>query len=189
MLEDGLIEGVLTPDQIASLPESREGVKKHWDDLLKQNVHVLSIIDPGYPECLRNALGESAPVLLLCLGNLELLNRVSVGFCGSREASEKGIATARDCAALLATDKVNIVSGFAAGVDMNAHCAALAASGATTVVLAEGILRFRVKKEIRDLWGDTRTPWSASSARTFHGASPTRCRETRQSAACQERWF
>ncbi len=57
---------------------------------------------------------------------------------------------------------------------MNAHCAALAAGGATTVVLAEGILRFRVKKEIRDLWDDSRTlvvrefgpnlPWSVSHA-------------------------
>lgn len=174
MLEDSLIEGVLTPDQIASLPDSRERVKRHWDDLLKHNVHALSIIDPGYPECLRNALGESAPVLLLCLGNLELLNRVSVGFCGSREASEKGLATARDCARLLAAGQINIVSGFAAGVDMNAHCAALAAGGTTTVVLAEGILRFRVKREIRDLWDDTRTlvvsefgpnlPWSVSLA-------------------------
>jgi DNA processing protein len=174
MLEDGLIEGVLTPDQIASLPESRERVKRHWEDLLKHNVHVLSIIDPGYPECLRSALGESAPVLLLCLGNLELLNRVSVGFCGSREASDKGMATARDCATVLANYKINIVSGFAAGVDMNAHRAALGAAGTTTVVLAEGILRFRVKKEIRDLWDESRVlvvsefgpnlPWSVSHA-------------------------
>ena len=58
---------------------------------------------------------------------------------------------------LLAGNKINIVSGFAAGVDMNAHRAALAAGGTTTVVLAEGILRFRVKKEIRDLWDENRT--------------------------------
>src|ERR1019366_9236521 len=104
----------------------------------------------------------------------ELLKHVSVGFCGSREASEKGMATARDCAMLLSNDNVNIVSGFAAGVDMNAHRAALAAGGTTTIVLAEGILRFRVKKEIRDVWDDSRTlvvsefgpnlPWSVSHA-------------------------
>ena len=174
VLEDRLIEGVLTPAQIAVLPESRERVKKHWDDLLRHNVRVLSIIDPDYPESLRNAMGESAAVLLLCQGNLELLRSVSVGFCGSREASEKGMATARDSATLLAHDKINIVSGFAAGVDMNAHKAALAAGGTTTVVLAEGILRFRVKKDIRDLWDETRTlvvsefgpnlPWSVSRA-------------------------
>jgi DNA processing protein len=84
------------------------------------------------------------------------------------------MATARDCAMLLSNDNVNIVSGFAAGVDMNAHRAALAAGGTTTIVLAEGILRFRVKKEIRDVWDDSRTlvvsefgpnlPWSVSHA-------------------------
>jgi len=122
---------------------------------------------------------------LLCLGNFELLNHVSVGFCGSREASDKGMATARDAATLLANDKINIVSGFAAGVDMNAHRAALAAGGTTTVVLAEGILRFRVKKDISDLWDEARTlvvsefgpnlPWSVSHAmqrnRTICGLS------------------
>jgi len=174
VMEDRLIKSVLTPAQIAALPECRDRVRRHWHELLKHNVRMLSIIDTDYPEGLRDALGESAPVLLLCLGNVELLQRVSVGFCGSREASEKGMSTARDSATLLANDKINIVSGFAAGVDMNAHRAALAAGGTTTVVLAEGILRFRVKKDIRDLWDDSRTlvvsefgpnlPWSVSHA-------------------------
>jgi DNA processing protein len=185
VLEEHLIESILTPDQIAALPECRERIQRHWDELLNHNVRVLSILDPDYPEGLSAALGESAPVLLLCLGNLELLKHVSVGFCGSREASEKGISTARDSATLLVRDQINIVSGFAAGVDMNAHRAALAAGGTTTVVLAEGILRFRVKKDIRDLWDDSRTlvvsefgpnlPWSVSRAmqrnRTICGLS------------------
>lgn len=174
VMQDRLLESVLTPAQIAALPECKERVKRHWDELLKHNVRVLSIIDPEYPESLRKTLGESAPVLLLCLGDLELLKHVSVGFCGSREASAKGMATTRDSAMLLANDKINIVSGFAAGVDMNAHRAALAAGGTTTIVLAEGILRFRVKREIRDVWDSSRTlvvsefgpslPWSISHA-------------------------
>ena len=172
--EGRLMDGVLTPAQIAALPECRDRVQRHWDDLLKQNVRVISIIDAQYPVGLRNALGESAPVLLLCLGNIELFNSLSVGFCGSREASEKGITTARDSATLLSAEKINIVSGFAAGVDMSAHRAALVAGGTTTVVLAEGILRFRVKKDIRDVWDESRTlvvsefgpnlPWSVSHA-------------------------
>ena len=174
VVESRLLESVLTPAQIAALPECRERVRLHWDELVKQNVRALSIIDADYPEGLRTALGESAPVLLLCLGNLELLKYTSVGFCGSREASEKGMATARESATLLAQDKINIVSGFASGVDMNAHRAALMAGGTTTVVLAEGILRFRIKKEIRDVWDEARTlvvsefgpnlPWSVSHA-------------------------
>lgn len=185
LLDDRLTREALTASQVAALPTSRERVKHHWDELLKKEVRVLSIVDSAYPVALKQALGEDAPVLLLCIGNLELLKKTSVGFCGSREATDKGIATARDSADLLARDGINIVSGFAAGVDMNAHRAALAAGGTTTVVLAEGILRFRIKREIRDDWDEQRTlvvsefgpnlPWSVSHAmqrnRTICGLS------------------
>lgn len=174
VMENRLIESVLTPAQIAALPECRDRVKHHWDELVRHDVQVLSIIDSDYPEALRLTLGDAAPVLLLCRGNIELLKSISVGFCGSREASEKGIGTARDSATLLANESINIVSGFAAGVDMNAHRAALVAGGTTTVVLAEGILRFRLKKDIRDVWDESRAlvvsefgpnmPWTISNA-------------------------
>lgn len=166
----------LTEAQLAALPACREKMERQWDELSVKGIHAFSIADAGYPARLRTLLGDDAPVVLLCQGNLSLLQSAGVGFCGSREATEKGIATARDTAALLAAERVNVVSGYAAGVDMNAHCAALAAGGTTTVVLAEGILRFRVKREIRDLWDPGRTlvvsefganlPWSVSHAMT-----------------------
>jgi hypothetical protein len=43
VIEDRLIKGVLTPAQIAALPECRDRFKRHWDELLKQNVSMLSI--------------------------------------------------------------------------------------------------------------------------------------------------
>ena len=59
---------------------------------------------------------------------------------------------------------------------MNAHCAALRVGGSTTVVLAEGIMRFRLKSEIREWWDPGRAlavsefganlPWSVSHAMT-----------------------
>ncbi len=184
-LDEDLLRETLTAPQVAALPASRERVKRHWDELSKRNIHALPIVDPAYPVALKHTLGEEAPVLLLCLGNLELLHKESVGFCGSREATEKGLATAWDSADLLAREGINIVSGFASGVDMNAHRAALAAGGTTSVVLAEGILRFRVKREIKDEWDEARTvvvsefgpnlPWSVGHAmqrnRTICGLS------------------
>jgi DNA processing protein len=174
LMDKDLLSDALTPSQMEHLPESRERVKRHWDDLHRKEVQILSIVDRNYPMALKKTLGEQSPVLLLCVGNLELLRLPSVGFCGSREASEKGIKVASDCASLLAHERINVVSGYAAGVDMNAHRAALAAGGTTTVVLAEGILRFRVKNEIKAHWDDRRTliisefgpnlPWRVSNA-------------------------
>lgn len=185
LLDDSLLREALTATQVAALPTSRERAKRHWDELSKKNIQAISILDPSYPEGLKQALGEEAPLLLLCIGHLELLKKTSVGFCGSREATERGLATTWDSADLLAREGINIVSGFAAGVDMNAHRAALATGGTTTVVLAEGILRFRIKKDIRREWDQQRTlvvsefgpdlPWSVSHAmrrnRTICGLS------------------
>lgn len=185
LLDESLTREALTGPQAAALPQSRERAQRSWDELSAKSVHALSIIDPAYPADLKTSLGERAPLLILCIGNAKLLAAASVGFCGSREATEKGMTTARQSAQMLAHESINIVSGFAAGVDMNAHRAALAAGGTTTIVLAEGILRFRVKREIADEWDDKRTlvvsefgpnlPWSVGHAmqrnRTICGLS------------------
>ena len=175
---DGNLEGatasVLSPEQLAKLPECRKRAENEYEDLRRSGTHVLAIGDFRYPISLMRKLGNSAPLLLLCRGNLDLLNSPSVGFCGSRSASEKGLAAARDSAFSLAHAKVNVVSGYAAGVDLKAHEAALDAGGTTTVVLAEGLLRFKIKKDIRRVWDETRTlvisefgakgPWSVGNA-------------------------
>ena len=69
---------------------------------------------------------------------------------------------------------MNIVSGYAAGVDMAAHRAALECGGTTVLVLCEGILNFNIKKEFKHIWDWERIavvseflpgiPWSVRNA-------------------------
>jgi putative DNA methylase len=106
---------------------------------------------PGYPSRLSRLLGSKAPPVLFAIGNPRLLETPSVGFSGSRNASEKGLHIAREAATQLGKRGVNIVSGYAKGVDLNAHVAALLSGGTTTIVLAEGITHFRAKSEIKRL--------------------------------------
>lgn len=165
---------VLSEQQLSEYEGRRVAAEAQCEELRRNGVHLIAITDPIYPQSIISKLGDEAPLLLLCRGNLNLLQTVSVGFCGSRAASEKGLTAAWDSAFLLAKQRVNIVSGFAAGVDMNAHRAALSAGGTTTIVLAEGMLRFRIKKEIKDDWDDERIlvvsefgtskPWSVGHA-------------------------
>jgi DNA processing protein len=66
------------------------------------------------------------------------------------------------------------VSGGAKGVDIAAHKTALTHGGTTTVVLAEGILQYRMRHELRDIFDPARTlvvseffpedPWIAGRA-------------------------
>jgi DNA processing protein len=119
-------------------------------------------------------LNNRAPVLLFARGNLDLFEKPSLGFCGSRKASEKGLKAAWDIADQMARRGVNIVSGYASGVDMTTHKTALETGGSTTIVLAEGILNFKIKKVIKELFDESRIlvlseflprlPWSVRNA-------------------------
>lgn len=112
----------------------------------------IAIDDPEYPSVLNSAMGSKAPKTLSYAGNLGLLKLPSVGFCGSRKASEQGLAAARDCASQAADLGIAVVSGNAAGVDVEAHFHALANGGSTILVLPEGIENFRIRKVLQPVW-------------------------------------
>lgn len=117
----------------------------------------LSPGDQAYPASFHALFGGLLPPDIWFAGNLSLLETKSVGFCGSRNATEGGLQVAADCARQLSERQVTVISGYAPGVDMTSHEAALASGGATIVVLAEGIDNFRIKKTIKDVWDWART--------------------------------
>lgn len=103
------------------------------------------------------ALPPTAPPILFTRGASLLLSRPGVGFCGSREATERGVAVARDLADQLAARGITSVSGGARGVDTAAHVAALGGGGATVIVLAEGIDAWSPRTALRDAIDPART--------------------------------
>lgn len=168
-----LLKTRLTADQFSRFVADK-GTPALAQSLKDEDVRLLSAADVDYPQVLRETLKGKAPPLIYCRGNIELLSAAAVGFCGSRKASQKGLETAHDCADQLARHGLNIVSGYAAGVDTTAHIAALAAGGTTSIVLPEGILQFRLKKEFQQVWDWNRaivisqfeptSPWSVHNA-------------------------
>lgn len=104
-------------------------------------------VPPGnLPEQLRGALGGHK---LYGLGQLGLLESRCLGLCGSRDASASALQWAYDFGREAATQGIVVVSGYARGVDREAHKGALEAGGATIAVLPEGIQNFRVVRELR----------------------------------------
>lgn len=98
----------------------------------------------GYPAILASM--RQAPPVLFYQGNVNLLGIRSIGICGSRDASSQGLSAVRACSEEVARCGLVVVSGYARGVDTEAHAAALDAGGCTVMVLAEGIARFRAKR-------------------------------------------
>lgn len=109
---------------------------------------------PDYPDRL-TATDPVVPPVLFGYGRTDLLHTKGVAFGGSRNASEAGLRIATACSSQLAKAGINVVSGYANGVDLSSHRAALAAGGTTTFVLAEGILRFKPKADVSKLLDDT----------------------------------
>ncbi len=146
------ISPFLSKDQVSAFIQQDDSHDKKAEQLEELGASFVSIVAAEYPGLLRELLGDDAPPLLTLVGNSNLLDDPSVGFCGARNASELGIQTAIDCAEQLASLDIVIVSGNAAGVDKAAHFAALQAGGKTILVLPEGILHFRIKSELREVW-------------------------------------
>jgi DNA processing protein len=120
-------------------------------------VEKLSPSDKAYPAALRSLFGDLLPPELWFVGNVDLLKTKAVGFCGSRNATSSGLQVAADCANQLSQHQITVISGYAPGVDMASHEAALSTGGKTIVVLPEGIEHFRIKKTIKDVWDWNRT--------------------------------
>lgn len=149
-LEDWLLS-VLTAEQKAeyySQYEMVEGLK-----IKSLEVFFNTVLDQSYPSMLKSLLKLNTPPVLSMIGNVQLLTNRKVGFSGSRKVSEKGIAVTRDCVEQLSREKdVSIVSGYAQGVDKEAHYTALQAGGSTIIVLPNGISSFYVRQELKDVW-------------------------------------
>lgn len=173
-LEPDRLQSILNKNQFKNFLSNEEKVFSDWAQIEENGVNCITILDEDYPGRLKTRLQKKAPPLLMVLGNKNLLNKTTAGFCGSRKASEKGIVTARDCADQLARKGINIVSGYATGVDMATHMAALECGGTTTLVLCEGILHFRKKQDLKEIWDWERiavvseflpgVPWSVKNA-------------------------
>jgi DNA processing protein len=78
---------------------------------------------------------KGAPPVLFCRGNLELLGAPGIGLCGSRNASEEGLRAARAGGEIATEENHTVISGYARGVDIAAHTAALASGGRTVICI------------------------------------------------------
>ena len=118
--------------------EDREKVFAAYEQLKKQGI---DIIYPGHPDFPPYLL-EIAPILFV-KGEKKRLRSNSVTIVGARDVSDKGIRITRNLSGELVGKRINIVSGYAEGVDLEAHLGALEAGGTTTLVLSNGIKHLR----------------------------------------------
>ncbi|MDG4667340.1 DNA-processing protein DprA [Mycobacterium sp. 236(2023)] len=136
-------------------PDDLRQVEEQAQALVEDGVDAVLLGQDRYPELL--GLSRQAPAVLFIKGPAQLLARRAIGMCGSRQASSEGLRAAHACADAVARRGYSVVSGYAKGVDLVAHSAALASGGETVIVLPEGINNFRVRRgEFAQLWDSER---------------------------------
>lgn len=120
-------------------------IEQEAETLYNRGIQVMLATDEDYPRGLLRQGRPIAPILFF-LGSRRHFTARGVGMCGSRMVSDLGLKAARACGVAVSHHGLTIVSGYAKGVDTEAHLAALQEKGCTTIVLAEGINHFRVKR-------------------------------------------
>ncbi|MBI4748945.1 MAG: DNA-protecting protein DprA [Acidobacteria bacterium] len=166
----------LISSQIEALQASEELAMKWQEELVRKKIQVIGQLDDNYPKRLNQVLTNQSPPILYFWGNWNLLQNPSIGFCGSRNASEQGINITKDTAKQIAQKGWTIVSGHAKGIDFTAHRTALENDGTTIIVAPEGILEFRLQEELKKLAGSGKililsefqpnSHWSVANAMT-----------------------
>lgn len=126
--------------------------ERDFNRLQIAGITLLSIDDADYPYRLIERLGSRSPTPLFLNGNERLTAERGVSIVGSRRASPEALSIAGRLAGELAFSGFNIVSGYADGIDTAAHRGALENDGTTTVVLSQGILGFRAKRALQDVF-------------------------------------
>lgn len=119
--------------------EQRDWREATIDQLDAGNVQLLPITSPDYPACLHEKRPPMQPPLLMVRGDASLLELGGIAFAGARRASPHGLEFTRALVTRAVEQTFSVISGGAAGTDIESHQVALANGGSTVVVLAEGI--------------------------------------------------
>ncbi len=114
-----------------------EVAEKEMQFIKGQNISCCSYLDENYPDRLKQCI--DGPVLLFSSGNINWNTRKVISIVGTRQVSSYGIDFCKKLIQDLAPLNPIIISGFAYGVDIVAHQAAMDNNLQTIGVLAHGL--------------------------------------------------
>jgi DNA processing protein len=111
--------------------------EKELSFIRRNEISVQSFQQEGYPERLKHCV--DGPLLLFSSGKINLQNRKVISIVGTRQITAYGVDFCRSLIAELAPLNPIIVSGYAYGVDIVAHLAAVENNLQTVGIVAHGL--------------------------------------------------
>ena len=122
--------------------KSREKIPENYDfEEMKKSIKskYVTLLDPDYPNFLKQMI--KPPFALFYYGDLNLINdnNLNLSVIGKRDNTLYGRQVCNELINDLSGKNINIISGFAHGIDSIAHKASLKNGIKTVAVLASGI--------------------------------------------------
>ncbi len=99
----------------------------------RSKVALVTLDDDSYPELLREI--SDPPLALYVAGDVQALKKTGCAIVGTRHASLYGKEIARRFGYQLAAAGYSVISGFARGIDTEAHTGAVQSGGVTVAIL------------------------------------------------------
>lgn len=123
--------------KVACRSEFTEVARKIVEYCARNDIAVITYLDPSYPEKLRNV--GYAPPALYVMGDCSILEGFAGSVVGSRKPTVSGLRFCRDLVNEMVLCGIPVISGFARGIDSCAHRAALGGNGKTIAVFGSGV--------------------------------------------------
>ncbi len=129
----------LTANEIKSAGAvSENAVSEMYDYCCKHDIEIICYSDENYPERLKSIFNP--PAVLYCRGDILCIERELVlSVVGTRHPSEYSLRVTNALIKQLCGYELTIVSGFAVGIDIASHLAAVRNGGKTIAVLGSGL--------------------------------------------------
>jgi len=126
--------------------------KKSLEKLQSLGVAVISPDHERYPEALR---GKSAAVLY-AKGNMNLLRRPVLALFPSAKPSKREVNAATACIEAIAQPGVTLLLGYGPAIERPSIRVALEKGADVALFFSEGIINFRVRRDLQDIWDENR---------------------------------
>lgn len=124
------VAAIKSTDSLRLAEEELELMKKF-------GVRIVTRSCPDYPENFK--ISSLQPPMIYVKGTLYGQDKCSVAMVGSRKATQYGKCIAAEFSEKLAQNGLTVISGFARGIDTEAHLGAVKGSGRTFAVLGNGL--------------------------------------------------
>lgn len=140
--------GISEIERIKKLLDRAGSLSFELEKLSSMGIKVITRADKGYPKALKIKLKGGCPPLFYFAGDLALLDRITVGFVGSRTVGDEDTAFTEKTVGKINQHGFGVVSGGAKGIDSTASAASLSNGSFCIEYISDSFVRKLKKKEV-----------------------------------------